>query len=95
MDREVSGELRAEAARRNLSRADLEDRTGIKRTRLRETVYASERSLLISELEILCDVLGLTMSDVVARAEAAVSGRGGMLRAAEGRDGSDEADYDA
>lgn len=73
VDREVCGELRAEAARRNLTRGGLEDLTGIKRTRLRETVYSCDRSLLISELEILCEVLGLTMSEVVARAETAAA----------------------
>lgn len=64
----------------------------MKRTRLRETVYEPTRSLLISELEALCNALGIAMSAVVTSAEMSV--RRPMLRVAKLQDDSEEVGKD-
>ena len=69
LDLAVTGEIRAIAARKGISQARLREMTGIGRTRLRETVYADQRTLKVSELDAISQALGLSVAELVRLAE--------------------------
>ena len=57
------------ASRRGWGRGELETRSGIKRSRLRDVVYTPRYSMLVSELEALALSFSIPAADLMARAE--------------------------
>lgn len=80
----------------------LAEHSGVGRRRISKAVYLDQASLLVSELEALCDALGLDIVEVVSAAERQATTvaplpdtQADYAPAAEDRDGHDEADYHA
>lgn len=66
---DVPAEVRAEMARRGWSVRELADRTGITHVTLSRRL-GGDGNLTIPELEAICGAFGISVSTLVARAEA-------------------------
>lgn len=69
---QVAAEVRAAAARANLSQADLARHTGLSGQSVRRKLRG-ERSLSAEELILIADAIGCPVSDLLPRAEAAAA----------------------
>jgi ribosome-binding protein aMBF1 (putative translation factor) len=65
----VAAEVRAEAARQGLSRADLAESAHLTTVSVRRYVYAVEREMPLSAAESLARALGLAAHELIRRAE--------------------------
>lgn len=64
----IADELRAERARHRISSEDLAGRAGVTATSMRRYL-SSERTVPWRVLAVLCDAFGVSVADLVARAE--------------------------
>jgi hypothetical protein len=95
----ISTEVKVLMARRDMDTKTLSQACGIKVGRL-GYLLRRERSWNIVEVDAVADVFRLSASDLVALAEAAAPvvlppAQDDYAAAAEGRDGTDEGDYDS
>lgn len=67
----INAELRAEVARQRLSLRMLEDMTGISKTRLSNTINQDASPLNTNEVDVLCEALRLSPSDIFLKAYTA------------------------
>lgn len=66
----LNAELRAEIARQRISLREIEEKTGISRSRVSVTINRDEAPINTNELDLLTKLLGVKPSDVLASAEA-------------------------
>lgn len=66
----LNAELRAEIARQRISLREIEEKTGISRSRISVTVNRDEAPINTNELDLLTKLLGVKPSNVLASAEA-------------------------
>lgn len=67
----INAELRAEVARQRLSLRMLEDMTGISKARLSTTINQDASPLNTNEVDLLCEALRLSPSDIFLKAYTA------------------------
>lgn len=67
----LNAELRAEVARQRLSLRMLEDMTGISKARLSNTINQDASPLNTNEVDLLCEALRLSPSDIFLKAYTA------------------------
>ena len=67
----INAELRAEVARQRISLRMLEDMTGISKTRLSNTINQDASPLNTNEVDLLCEALRLSPSDIFLKAYTA------------------------
>lgn len=67
----INAELRAEVARQRLSLRMLEDMTGISKARLSTTINQDASLLNTNEVDLLCEALRLSPSDIFLKAYTA------------------------
>lgn len=66
-----NAELRAEVARQRLSLRMLEDMTGISKARLSTTINQDASPLNTNEVDLICEALRLSPSDIFLKASTA------------------------
>lgn len=74
VQRALAAEIRAEMARQNLTHKALREAAGISASAYRTHFRVFARDLPMSEYLAVCDVLGVSAGDVMARALAIVAG---------------------
>ena len=70
--REIVTILKERAAEHGYSFRALEERSGVSKTKI-QAIFTGERHLYLSDLEMLCDALGLTAWKVMREAENSIS----------------------
>jgi len=67
----LNAELRAEVARQRLSLRMLEDMTGISKARLSTTINQDASPLNTNEVDLICEALRLSPTDIFMKASTA------------------------
>lgn len=67
----INAELRAEVARQRLSLRMMEDMTGISKDRLSTTINQDASPLNTNEVDLICEALRLSPSDIFLKAYTA------------------------
>jgi DNA-binding Xre family transcriptional regulator len=67
----LNAELRAEVARQRLSLRMLEDMTGISKARLSTTINQDASPLNTNEVDLICEALRLSPTDIFLKASTA------------------------
>lgn len=66
----LAAEIRAEMAAQQIKAVEMQQRTGIKHASWRNWFVTAVRPVPYPELEAVCDVLGVKLSEMLRRAEA-------------------------
>lgn len=85
----LNAEIRAEIARQRISLREIEEKTGISRSRISATINRDEAPINTNELDLLTKMLRITASDVLASAEAKLLHMSNYALAAESDDQPD------
>ena len=65
----LAAEIRAEMAAQRITATEMQQRTGIKHASWRNWLVTAVRPVPYPELEAVCDVLGVNLSEMLRRAE--------------------------